>query len=150
VPWRGVPYAAVDLSVFEAKALALALTEHGHSVSERTVQRWKSGTTKPKPQDIRAIRALVGSLDIQKEAAPPDWAERLEAKVDSILERQDVVGETYARQVIEALATPELMEWQQRIAKYLAALPSPSDEAPADSGGAPAPGAGVRRAPEPS
>ena len=79
----GVPYLAVDLSVFEAKALAHALTEHGHSVSERTVQRWKAGTTKPKPQDIRAIRELLAATEKE-----PPWLGRLQTKVDSILSNQ--------------------------------------------------------------
>lgn len=59
------------LRVFEGKALAEELTRAGHSVSEKTVQRWKSGVTKPKPQDIRAIRELVGATlpDTKKEAS---------------------------------------------------------------------------------
>lgn len=64
----------MDLAIFEAKALAQALTDNGHSVSERTVQRWKKGETAPKPQDIRAIRELLGTM---KEAAPPSLEERL-------------------------------------------------------------------------
>ena len=54
----------MDLTIFEAKALANGLTKFGHSVSERTVQRWKAGITRPKPQDIEAIRRMLG---IQKE-----------------------------------------------------------------------------------
>ena len=56
------------LRIFEAKALAEELTRSGHSVSERTAQRWKAGATHPKPQDIRAIRELVGATlpDTQK------------------------------------------------------------------------------------
>jgi hypothetical protein len=75
------------LSIFEAKALADALTRSGHSVSERTAQRWKAGETSPKPQDVRAILAL---LDTTKEALPL-WAEGLEKKLDSVLENQAVI-----------------------------------------------------------
>lgn len=69
------------LRVFEGKALAEELTKAGHAVSEKTVQRWKNGTTKPKPQDIRAIRDLVGATvpDTRKEPTPdvPEWAQAL-------------------------------------------------------------------------
>ena len=64
----------MDLRVFEAKALAEALTEAGHSVSERTAQRWKAGDTAPKPQDITAIWRLLG---VDKPKSPPAWAEGL-------------------------------------------------------------------------
>lgn len=94
------PVVSNFLSVFEAKALAAALTEAGHSVSERTVQRWKAGTTKPKPQDIRAIYGVIGLA--YEEAAPPEWVERLltgvmalEAKIevsDSELDRAEALA----------------------------------------------------------
>lgn len=59
--------------------MAEELTRAGHSVSERTAQRWKKGETSPKPQDIRAIRELIGATlpETPKSAAPPYWAERL-------------------------------------------------------------------------
>lgn len=145
------------LRVFEAKALAAALTEAGYSVSERTVQRWKAGQTHPKPQDIRAIRVLVGSLDVTKEAEPPDWATRLQETVDSILANQSTImarqaqmGETYAKQVIEALGSPELLEWAQRIGERTAVPPSQSDEGSAGQTGGAAPGTGARQDQEPS
>jgi hypothetical protein len=73
------------LRIFEAKALAEELTQAGHSISERTAQRWKAGETKPKPQDIRAIRELVGATipDTTKEAPRPEWAEGLESRIVS-------------------------------------------------------------------
>jgi hypothetical protein len=152
VPWRGVPYAAVDLSVFEAKALALALTEHGHSVSERTVQRWKSGTTKPKPQDIDAIRRLVGATEKE-----PPWVGRLQQTVDSIHARQDEImdrqaeiADSASRKLIEALGSPELLEWAQRIGERTAVPPSQSDEGSGGRSGGAAPGTRVLRDQEPS
>jgi hypothetical protein len=124
------------LSIFEAKALADALTRSGHSVSERTAQRWKKGETQPKPQDVRAILALLGT---KKEAAPPEWAERLQATVDSVYERQDVimerqgqVGQDMAGKVIEALAPLERLQAVEQLAEWLATLPPPSDVAPLD------------------
>jgi hypothetical protein len=142
------------LAVFEAKALADALTRAGHSVSERTAQRWKKGETTPKPQDVRAILSLLGTT---KEAAPPEWAERLVERVEAIYERQDtimerqrVVGQDMAGRVIEALQSPDLAAWAQRIGERLAELPSQSDEASADQPGGSAPGIGARRDLEPS
>jgi hypothetical protein len=118
------------LSIFEAKALADALTRSGHSVSERTAQRWKKGETHPKPQDVRAILALLGTT---KEAAPPEWAERLQATVDSVYERQDVimerqgkVGQDMAGKVIEALAPLDRLrrvpELERRLDRLLSQL----------------------------
>jgi hypothetical protein len=117
------------LSIFEAKALADALTRSGHSVSERTAQRWKKGETQPKPQDVRAILALLGTT---KEAAPPEWAERLQERVDSIYERQIQVGQDMAGKVIEALAPLERLQAVEQLAEWLATLPPPSDVAPLD------------------
>lgn len=95
------------LKVFEAKALAEELTAAGHSVSERTAQRWKAGKTKPKPQDIRAIRDLIGATlpDTKNEPPDPSWVGRLETKVDAIPTREyaDGVGRAAAEQVIAAV-----------------------------------------------
>jgi hypothetical protein len=99
----------MDLRVFEAKALAAALTEAGHSVSERTVQRWKAGVTKPKPQDIRAIRHLL-DVETQRSAAPPHWAERLIEMVDQVYQTQVELADAASRRVIEALAPDDLRQ----------------------------------------
>lgn len=76
------------LRIFEAKALAEELTKAGHSISERTAQRWKRGVTKPKPQDIHAIRRLVGATLPHTEISPGqsfDWSGLME-RVDAIAE----------------------------------------------------------------
>lgn len=85
------------LRVFEAKALAAELTAAGHAVSERTVQRWKAGKTQPKPQDIKAIRDLVGATlpDTQKSAPPADADEAqmtadISKRLDQIMTRDEV------------------------------------------------------------
>jgi hypothetical protein len=113
---------AVDfLRVFEAKALAAALTDAGHSVSERTVQRWKAGETHPKPQDVAAIRRLIGASlpDTQKNAPAeagalldewfarwqksesPDWAKDLTQDILNAIEggRQAAVDAAIAAAV---------------------------------------------------
>ncbi len=49
------------LRLFDAAALARALKDTGHEVSERTVQRWKAGESTPKLQDLAAIRRLLAA-----------------------------------------------------------------------------------------
>jgi hypothetical protein len=95
------------MRVFEAKALATALTEAGHSVSERTVQRWKAGDTPSKAQDVRAIRELVGAMiaDTTNEAAPL-WAGRLVANVEAIAQKVGVTDDD--RLEAERLAVAEM------------------------------------------
>lgn len=103
------------LRIFEAKALAEELTNAGHYVSERTAQRWKKGETEPKPQDVRAIVRLVLSLaENEEEAAQPEWAGRLEAKVDQL--------------VIEGLDDPVLQTALRGLVSRLGVLPKPSAE----------------------
>ena len=97
------------LRIFEAKALAEALTDAGHSVSERTAQRWKKGETSPKPQDVRAIRTLVGAIapDTQKQAPPaeadgavPGWALELTNQLrDEIRVNRETIVAALAREV---------------------------------------------------
>jgi hypothetical protein len=116
----------VDLSIFEAKALANALTAHGHSVSERTVQRWKAGATKPKPQDIDAIHRLLG----QQEESPPAWAEGL---VDDAVTR-----------IVTLLGGPEYPDAIERLRVRLANTPPLPHEVPPEGGGAQDPGTGER------
>lgn len=82
------------LRIFEAKALADELTKAGHSISERTAQRWKKGETQPKPQDFRAIRRLVDQLSLgtTKEAPRPAWAEGLESRLmDELRKNREVI-----------------------------------------------------------
>lgn len=85
------------LRVFEAKALAAALTDAGHSVSERTVQRWKSGATKPKPQDIQAIHRII-RMDTEKPTPDePEWATEMERRLtDLLMTNRTVFVETMA------------------------------------------------------
>lgn len=120
-----------------------------------TVNRWTKGDI-----GIDKLALLAEKLDepitvrfapdIEIEAAPPGWAERLEAKVDAIYERQMVVGTEMAGRVIEALQSPGLAEWAQRIGERLAELPSQSSEASADQPEESAPGIAARREQEPS
>jgi hypothetical protein len=87
-----MPQPPAFLRIFEGKALAKALTDAGYQLSEATAQRWIRGATTPKPQDIRAIRELVGAMlpDTTKEAAPPEWAERLEVYLLALVRKRGV------------------------------------------------------------
>lgn len=101
------------MRIFEGKALAEALTEAGHSVSEKTAQRWKKGETNPKPQDVKAIRDLVGVLT--QKAAPPITAERLEEVRGEIIaevrQNRAVIAAALARAIAQSVAEdqPELL-----------------------------------------
>ena len=110
------------LRVFEAKALAAALTDAGHSVSERTVQRWKSGTTKPKPQDIRAIHRVIRLAGTEK-APPPEWAAAMEQRLGELIL-------TNRETVIQALAEETA---RYGVERALAAQP-PAEPAPDKQG----------------
>ena len=131
----------MDWGIFRAEGLAKALTDAGHDVSERTVNRWKAGTSRPSKGQLEAIRRLIGINE--KEAAPPLWAERLQASIEAVYERQSTVGQEMAGKVIEALASPAQHEWAERIAARLDAPPTQSSEASDDRPGTEAPGAGT-------
>jgi hypothetical protein len=104
------------------------LTRSGHSVSERTAQRWKKGETQPKPQDVRAILALLGTT---KEAAPPEWAERLLAAMDSVLANQsEIIAEQ--RRTAESVAPLDRLLNVEGLRDLLEAMPPPSDVDPHD------------------
>lgn len=55
----GLP--AVDWEMFRSEGLAKALTNAGHGVSARTVDRWKAGESTPSKGHLQAIRELVGA-----------------------------------------------------------------------------------------
>jgi predicted GTPase len=141
--------AVAVLTYANRAAVARALTERGYSVSKMQVNRWAGGAEMPTIAARMILELFLHGPDMPKEAAPPEWAERLEAKVDSILANQNVVGETYARQVIEALGSPDLLEWAQRIGERTAVPPSQSDEGSGDRSGGAAPGTRALRDPEP-
>ena len=81
--------------MFRSEGLAKALTDAGHEVSERTVDRWKAGTSKPSKGHLQAIRELVGA-DTTKEP-PPDWAGEMEERIVSeVLVNREVLLEALA------------------------------------------------------
>lgn len=100
-----MPEPPAFLRIFEGKALAKALTDAGYQLSEATAQRWIRGATAPKPQDIRAIRELVGAMlpDTTK-AAPPWWAERLLAGVMALEKANNITDADVAAARAQAMA----------------------------------------------
>ena len=109
-------------------------------VSRAAVADWAKGRSVT-PYRLRQLEQLLRP-DLQtKEAAPPEWAERLEQKVDAIYERQNTVAATASRQVIEALADPERLAWVERLAAMIqGASPSTSSEGSDDPRDTEAPG----------
>lgn len=111
-------------------------------VSRAAVADWAKGKSVT-PYRLRQLEQLLRP-DLQtKEAAPPEWAERLEAKVDAIYARQTEVADSASRHVIEALADPERLEWVERLAAMIRAeSATPSSEASDDPPGTGVPGGG--------
>jgi hypothetical protein len=98
------------LTLVNGAALHKALREQGVGVSYRTVARWIGATPSAKPP-AELMPALEAVLGTTKEAAPPEWAERLQATVDAIharqdqiMERQGMVANGATQRLIEALA----------------------------------------------
>lgn len=132
MPYAFSPMSDEWLRIFEAKALAEALTKAGHSVSERTAQRWKAGETHPKPQDIRAIRELVGATapGHTKEAPPagadgaflerwlsdepPPWAMRLRDEILGSLTEQRHSEDEALKEIRQALGAAARAEARRR------------------------------------
>ena len=121
------------LDLFSQQRLHEALEAGGYKVSHRTVRRWVEGDAIP---DAAWTRAILDVMGITKEAAPPEWAERLEAKVDQL--------------VIGAIVDPEHREVVRRLAARLGVLPKPSSEGFDDLPGTGAPGGAAPTALEPS
>lgn len=93
--------------MFRSEGLAKALTDAGHSISPRTVDRWKAGESRPSKGHLQAIRELVGTPDTAKEPPDPSWIERLLAGVMA-LETESEITEL------------ALAEAEARAAAYLA------------------------------
>ena len=110
------------LAYANRQKVAEALTDRGYSVTRMTVNRWARGGEMP------GIAArMILELFRHTETPLPQVEERLEsieAKVDSVLARQDtilerqlVVADSASQKVIEALADPVRLEWEERIAE---------------------------------
>lgn len=99
------------LRLFDAAALARALKEEGHEVSERTAQRWKAGSVDPKPQDIAAIRRLIGEPE---RAALPGWAERLMVGVMALEAKGAISDEELVKAEARAAAWAAFAEERRR------------------------------------
>ena len=130
--------------------VAEALTRGGYPVTRMTVNRWAAGAEMPAIAARMVIELFEHTPGTTKEAAPPIWAERLQASIEAvyerqttIIDRQGTVGQEMAGKVIEALASPAQHEWAERIAARLDAPPTQSSEASDDRPGTEAPGAGT-------
>ena len=87
--------------MFRSEGLAKALTDAGHEVSDRTVDRWKAGTSKPSKGHLQAIRELVGA-DTTKEP-PPDWAGAMEERIVSeVVANREALYASLAQALVDA------------------------------------------------
>lgn len=89
-------------------------------VHRATVARWAAGESVPS-WAVRAVERLI--VGERKETAPPDWAERLERKMDEIRANQDTIADQASRRIIEALAPPELLRAAALLRERQAELP---------------------------
>ena len=110
---------AVSLLTYANRAkVAEALTEQGYEVSRMTVNRWAAGSEMPAVA-ARMIAELFGhDPDTTKE--PPPWAEALATRT--------------ARQVIAALADPEVLAAVPDAIAALEGLPRQLHESPPADG----------------
>lgn len=116
--------------------IAEALTNQGYEVHRVTVNRWARGREMPRIAE-RMILALFGhDPDTTKEAAPPQWAERLETRIISEVRANREV-------LIEALA----VGFAEQAARELDA--DSDDEGPHGIADQPLGGAGPKPRPAP-
>jgi hypothetical protein len=109
------------LSYANRAKVAEALTQRGYEVTRMTVNRWARGGEMPEIA-ARMIAQLFGHRSDTTKEPPPDWARAMEARIVGELKQN--------RELIEALARPELIEAAERVISRLEALEPPDDEAP--------------------
>jgi hypothetical protein len=93
--------ASVRFDLFSSGRLLAALKEAGYPdlPAPRTLSWWIHNDAPPE-----ALRVFVSEVVLQrKEAAPPEWAERLQERLDQIAEAQESLAQAAKREVIEAL-----------------------------------------------
>jgi hypothetical protein len=115
------------------REVARELSRRGFDVSGETLNRWVRDEREFPAVVERMVLDMYGIAGTTKEAAPPEWAERLQERVDSIYARQDVimerqgkVGQDMAGKVIEALAPLDRLrrvpELERRLDRLLSQL----------------------------
>ena len=108
------------------RAVAEEVTRRGYRVSGESLNRWVRDE-KEFPAVVERIVFDLFTIAGHEETAAPSWAAAMEA---NILE-----GLTINRELIGALARPELLEAAQRVISRLEALEPPTDVAPPEAGG---------------
>jgi hypothetical protein len=122
--------ASVRFDLFSSGRLLAALkeAEYPDLPAPRTLSWWIHNDAPPE-----ALRLFVSEVLLErKEAAPPQWAERLIAMVDQIYQTQGQLADDAGRRVIEALAPDDLrqaaLEADARLAAELERSRRRSDE----------------------
>jgi hypothetical protein len=107
---RAGDMAVAVLTYANRAKVAEALTEQGYPVSRVTVSRWARGGEMPEIA-ARMILELFGHTpNTTKEAAPPEWAERLFEKVDAMATDQRTIAEEAVSSAVRAIAPLPSME----------------------------------------
>jgi hypothetical protein len=91
----------VRFDLFSSGRLLAALEDAGYPgvPPDRTLRSWIQNDSAPD-----ALRLFVSEVLLErKEAAPPEWAERLQERLDQIAEAQESLAQAAKREVIEAL-----------------------------------------------
>jgi hypothetical protein len=102
---------AVALLAYANRArVAEALTAQGYPVTRVTVNRWANGADMPEIA-ARMILELFGHTpETTKEAAPPEWAERLFEKLDAMAADQRMIADKAVSEAVRAIAPLPSME----------------------------------------
>lgn len=111
------------LTLVNGAALHKALREQGVGVSYRTVARWIGATPSAKPpaELMPALEVVFGTT---KEAAPPDWAERL----------ADMAAEAAVTRLVPPDLLEQVPELFQRIEAFLQQVAEDAPEEPGPQG----------------
>ena len=90
--------------------------------SRQTLSRWrKVGIPPDRVEEVlEAVAEILPGTT--KEAAPPEWAERLEAKVDRLLVGQTTVAEAMVERAITALAPADQLRQAEMLNQRLEEL----------------------------
>lgn len=106
-------------------AVAEEITRRGYRVSPETLNRWVR-QDKEVPAIVEHIVFELFGIGGHAESPQPQWAGAMEERLAEKLERN--------RQLIGAMARPELLEAAERVIARLEALEPPDDAAPNGSG----------------
>jgi hypothetical protein len=113
------------------REVARELSRRGFDVSGETLNRWVRDEREFPAVVERMVLDMYGIAGTTKEAAPPEWAERLVVAVDSVLENQATIISEQKR-TAESVAPLDRLLNVEGLRDWLEGLPQPSDVDPLD------------------